>query len=925
MFEPRKDRWMGVAAAALAIAVLLAVSAMVLRAIEDDYRRNVSSHVLSRLDTINELLDVMHADAKARVRTIAEEPHLKALAHELMRAPGDAVWGARLADWITPIYQSRGFEGYALTSPDLVHVASGSPAYVGKRVVTERTMEVIKRAGQHHAAVGRPGPSALPVVNFGIEAPAGVLYQNVCARIDDERNILGYLCLRDNPELRLYRMLESGRPGATGESYVIDSEARILSPVRFEAELAPPPGAKAGWSVFNVYARGPVGTDNGRAIPAKDGAAPLTRVAADLLQKGGTTGVLENYADYRGRSVIGAGRWLPDVGMGLIVEQDMKEAFSSFYFARLALACLVGVATLLIIALTIVYWRFVTVQVRVRQELEDFSKTLEKRVVERTEELAAARDEAQAASEAKAEFLANMSHEIRTPLNAVIGMSHVAAQVNTSPRIAHYLERIQSSGQHLLSVVSDILDLSKIEAGKLSIEAVEFSIERMLEHVMGLVSEQAASKGLAMSVALEPGLPARVFGDSMRIGQILINFANNAVKFTERGEIIIRARSLRKDAESVRLRFEVEDTGIGIAEDKLPLLFTPFQQLDSAMTRRFEGTGLGLAISKNLADLMDAKVAVESRVGGGSVFSLEISLRTTPPMVGHGAEPPAAHAADQRPLFDRESLRGRRVLLVEDNEINQEVVQDLLQMAGVEVRIAGDGTEALESLERDEFDAVFMDIHMPGMNGFETVAAIRKRARFPRTPVIALTANALAGDRERCIAAGMDDYIPKPIDPKEMLATLARHCGPRGHTIHPSTALPATQQPSEADENIFAALTRVPVLDTRLGLDRAMGRIYLYNRIAQRIASERANLPQQLEAAMKAGDLKQVAHLIHGAKAILGALGAVSLQQECVDIETKLDQNAAIDDDVVQFSGRFQALIQDIQKATAHPSAAAAV
>ena len=220
-----------------------------------------------------------------------------------------------------------------------------------------------------------------------------------------------------------------------------------------------------------------------------------------------------------------------------------------------------------------------------------------------------------------------MSHEIRTPLNAVIGMSHLAAQVNTAPRVTHYLQRIRSSSQHLLGIVSDILDLSKIEAGKLPIEAIEFSLERMLEHVAGLVWERADAKGLELIIAIEPTLPERLLGDSMRLGQILINFANNAVKFTDSGEVVLRVRQLARDNGTVRLSFEVEDTGIGIPEEKLPLLFTPFQQLDGTMARRFEGTGLGLAISKSLAELMEGEVSVTSQLGHGSIFSLDISLR----------------------------------------------------------------------------------------------------------------------------------------------------------------------------------------------------------------------------------------------------------------------------------------------------------
>ena len=280
----RKDTRTSLAAAALSIVLLLIASAMVMKAIEAEFRSNVESHILNRRDSMIEVLELMNADAMARVRTIAAEPQLKKLAKALMRTPGDAALGARFADWITPIYQSRGFEGYSLISPGALSiVASGSPAYIGQPVSTQTAKEAIHRLEQSGAAIARPSPTARPVVTFGLQLPSGRPYQLVCARIDEERVVLGYLCLRDNPNSRLYRILEAGRPGATGESYIIDADARILSPIRFEAELAAPPGVQPGWSLFNVFARTPLTSDApGKAQPAQTPAAPLTRVAAAI-------------------------------------------------------------------------------------------------------------------------------------------------------------------------------------------------------------------------------------------------------------------------------------------------------------------------------------------------------------------------------------------------------------------------------------------------------------------------------------------------------------------------------------------------------------------------------------------------------------------------------------------------------------------
>lgn len=1158
--------------AILAISVLIIAGIAVLDAIKKEYRRNISGHVISNLETMSRGVVLLQLDSVARVRKIADELVHKELAARLMKKPDDPSLHNAYEAWITPLYQSRGFEDYSLISLDGKRVVtSGTRPYIGQLTLPS-TRETLRRTELLGGAVAPPISARHPVSTLWVENPSAYAYQLSCARVEQDGVLIGFLCLHENPSLRLYRLLRDGRAGVHGEVYVVDQEGQILSPIRFEKKLVAPEGSEPGWSLFQLPARVmPIREDTGLADPALLSTEPFTQVVERLFEFNSLdTGLLENYADYRGRIVVGAGRWLPDAAIGLIVEEDMDEAFRSYYFARNALVALISLGGMLIVLLTYVDWRSrrslarseqrlaafrdyipaglnmkdaagrylmvnpvfesiadvppgyvlgktdadlyspeeareresehnevmrtgrpfsrsytkrykngreetysivrfpvrgekdgsvvavgtvalnVTELIRTQRDLEELTQTLENKVAERTEQLAAARDMAETASRAKAEFLANMSHEIRTPLNAIIGMSHLAAHVNADARVAHYIGRIQDSSQHLLGVVNDILDLSKIEAGKLQVDVAEFSLEGLLDHVAGLVSERADAKGLELIISIAPGLPGRLIGDSMRIGQILINFANNAVKFTEHGEVVLRVKELGRSGGRITLRFDVEDTGIGIAEEKLPLLFSPFQQLDGSMSRRFEGTGLGLAISRNLAGLMEGTVSVSSHPGRGSVFSLELALRIGE-MAGASLTSPIdlrdlralvvddnAHArgqlveqlfslsfgvaqadsgqeaidliaradADDRPydivfldwkmpgmngletagqilqlslqrnrprlvlitsgaqespegldrlridavlakpvtpseLFDAvigmfdpeharreeasgafeggESLAGRAILLVEDNKINQEVVHDLLEMVGAQVTIASDGLQGIQLLNRQPFDLVLMDVHMPHMDGFEATAEIRKHPQFVSLPIIALTANALEGDVERCLAAGMNDYIAKPIHPNQMFATLARYL-PAASLSVSITAVSGAEICSKkkasddadraGDEAILAELAKIPEINLEQAVSRMMGRHDLYAQLVGRVVAERSDMVGKLETALRDADRNAMLELVHSAKSILGMLGAEAMQQHCLDLQKRLIDGEPVENDIAAFSGDLDSLLQ---------------
>ncbi len=377
------------------------------------------------------------------------------------------------------------------------------------------------------------------------------------------------------------------------------------------------------------------------------------------------------------------------------------------------------------------------------------------------------RDSARAATQAKSVFLANMSHEIRTPLNAILGMVHLLAREGVTDRQAERLSTIRSSADHLLSVINDILDLSKIEAGKLLLEKTELVVEAQLANVLSILSPRAQAKGLQLRV--ETGdLPRNLLGDPVRLTQALLNYANNAVKFTDRGSITLRARVQESSDTSVLLRFEVEDTGIGIDQAALQRLFEAFEQADTSTTREYGGTGLGLAITKRLAALMGGEVGVSSTLGVGSTFWFTARLeRGAPDTVGT----PAIYTRNAEALL-AESCRGKAILLVEDEPINQLVAQELLSDTGLLIDTADNGLQAVEKVRAKRYDLILMDMQMPKLNGISATRQIRQIPGREAMPIIAMTANAFSEDRARCLDAGMNDFLSKPVVPDKFYATL---------------------------------------------------------------------------------------------------------------------------------------------------------
>jgi CheY-like chemotaxis protein/nitrogen-specific signal transduction histidine kinase len=484
-----------------------------------------------------------------------------------------------------------------------------------------------------------------------------------------------------------------------------------------------------------------------------------------------------------------------------------------------------------------------------RQELEETNAGL----IVLHRELTTAKAMAEEATRAKSAFLANMSHEIRTPLNGVIGMIELLLSTQLDAEQEHYAETARASGEALLTVINDILDFSKIEAGKMDLELIDFVLEGIVREAVDVVGVRAADKGIEMSTVVEPGVPDAVRGDPGRLRQVLLNLLSNAVKFTDAGRVMVHVEAVARDGEDMTVRFEVSDTGIGIAPEDQLRLFESFSQADASTTRRYGGTGLGLAISKQLVELMNGSMGVQSELGRGTTFWFTVRLtRAAGPVASTNGDAGAAEVGS--------AVADAVVLVVEDNPVNQQVAVGMLERLGYVVEVVSNGREAVDAVGRRKYGAVLMDCQMPEMDGYEATTEIRRQeAGTGRLPIIAMTASAMSGDEDRALDAGMDGYVTKPVKLGELSRVLTEWV----------RDVEAEDEENDDEQGVLDADMVADLQQLQSG-----GNLDIDDIVARFVAAAPAKL-DALASAVAAGDADatgRVAHDLAGSSATLGAL-----------------------------------------------------